>query len=68
MINYYLICLAYCFFMTTRSYILKNSGDPLYSTPGLDSIVIIMFCWILAPVDAFIRWKNFYVESKNPSL
>ncbi len=63
-LNYYLICLAYCFFMNYRSYIVKHT-DPLYATPGLDSIAIVILCWVLAPVDLFLTWKRLYMEAKG---
>lgn len=64
-LNYYLICLAYCFFMQIRNYKIKGSDDGLGMTPGLDSIVILTLCWILGPVDLFLTWKRLYMEAKG---
>lgn len=63
-LNYYLICLAYCFLMSFLSY--KNKGaDPIRMTPGLDSLSFIILAPILAPVDLFLTWVRLYTEAKG---
>lgn len=63
-LNYYLICLAYCFFMSFRSY--KTRGiDPTKITPGLDSLVFLILAPVLAPVDLFLTWVRLYTEAKG---
>lgn len=63
-LSYYLICLAYCFFMSFRAY--KNRGtDPLAITPGLDSLSFIILAPVLAPVDLFLTWVRLYTEAKR---
>ena len=32
----------------------------LGSTPGLDSIMVVLLCWVLAPIDLFLRFVTFY--------
>ena len=64
-INYYLICLVYCFFMQIRSYRLRGSEEYLGMTPGFDAIAIVIMCWAMAPVDLFLTWKRLYMESKK---
>jgi len=34
-------------------------------SPGLDSIALLMMCWILAPVDIFLTWVRLYKEAEE---
>ncbi len=32
-------------------------------TPGLDTIALLLMCWILAPIDIFLTWVRLYREA-----
>jgi hypothetical protein len=34
-------------------------------TPGLDSLALMIMCWILAPVDIFLTWVRVYREAEE---
>jgi hypothetical protein len=34
-------------------------------SPGLDSIALLMMCWILAPIDIFLTWVRIYKEAEE---
>jgi hypothetical protein len=34
-------------------------------SPGLESMALIIMCWILAPVDVFLTWVRLYKEAEE---
>jgi len=34
-------------------------------SPGLESIALIIMCWILAPIDVFLTWIRIYREAEE---
>jgi hypothetical protein len=52
-IYYYVICIIYCFYQLNKKY--KRDGLE-YSSPELDSIMVLIMAWVLAPVDVSITW------------
>ncbi len=34
-------------------------------SPGLDSLALLIMCWILAPVDIFLTWVRIYKEAEE---
>jgi len=34
-------------------------------SPGLDTIALLIMCWILAPVDIFLTWVRVYKEAEE---
>lgn len=34
-------------------------------SPGLESMALIIMCWILAPVDVFLTWVRVYKEAEE---
>jgi len=34
-------------------------------TPGLDTLGILIMCWILAPVDITLTWINIYKKAEE---
>lgn len=49
-------------FLTHSRY--SSRGD-LYGTPALDSIVFVILCWILAPVDFYLTFTRLYREAEE---
>jgi hypothetical protein len=52
-ISYYVICIVYCFYQLNKKY--KRDGLE-YSSPELDSIMVLIMAWVLAPIDVSITW------------
>ena len=34
-------------------------------SPGLDTLGLLVMCWILAPVDIFLTWVRIYKEAEE---
>jgi hypothetical protein len=64
-LNYYLICLAYCLYMSFRKWNRDVMEGGLGISPGLESIGLIFVCWVLAPVDIFLTWTRIYKEAEE---
>lgn len=63
--TYYVICLAYCIFMSVRRWNKDVMAGGLGISPGLDTLGLLMMCWILAPVDIFLTWVRLYKEAEE---
>jgi hypothetical protein len=63
--SYYLICLAYCVFMSVRRWNRDVMAGGLGITPGLDTLGLLIMCWILAPIDIFLTWVRIYKEAEE---
>ena len=64
-LNYYLVCLAYCLFMSFRKWNRDVMSGGLGITPGLDTLGIVIMAPILAPVDIFLTWMRIYREAEE---
>ena len=53
-ITYYIICVIYCFYQLNQKY--KQRGIDYGTSPELDSIMVFIMAWVLAPVDVSITW------------
>jgi hypothetical protein len=34
-------------------------------SPGLDSVALLLMCWVLAPVDITLTWIRIYKEAEE---
>jgi hypothetical protein len=64
-LTYYLITLAYCLYMSFRKWNRNVQAGGLGITPGLDTIAMLLMCWVLAPVDIFLTWIRVYKEAEE---
>jgi hypothetical protein len=62
-IIYYVICSIYCFYQLNRKY--KNRGVDYGTSPELDSIMVLVMAWVLAPVDVSITWIRMVREAEE---
>jgi hypothetical protein len=62
---YYLITFAYCLFMSARRWNRDVRAGGLGISPGLDTLALLIMCWILAPVDIFLTWVRVYKEAEE---
>jgi hypothetical protein len=51
--------------MSIRKWNKNVMAGGLGISPGLDSIALLMMCWILAPVDIFLTWVRLYKEAEE---
>jgi hypothetical protein len=63
--SYYLICLAYCLVMSVRKWNRDVMAGGLGISPGLDTLGLIIMCWVLAPVDITLTWIRIYKEAEE---
>jgi hypothetical protein len=64
-INYYLVCLAYCLFMSFRKWNRDAREGGLGVSPGLDTLAMVIMAPVLAPVDIFLTWTRIYKEAEE---
>jgi hypothetical protein len=65
LISYYIICIIYCFYRLNVKY--KRDGLE-YSSPELDSIMVLMMAWVLAPVDVSITWIRMVKKAEEARI
>ena len=62
---YYIICIIYCFYQLNKRY--KRTGTK-YNSPELDSIMVLVMAWVLAPVDVSLTWIRKYKEAEQARI
>ena len=67
-LTYYVICLVYSFIQISRTWNKFVTPGGLGVTPGLDSIMVLMMCWVLAPIDLFLRFVSFYKKADEARI
>jgi hypothetical protein len=60
----YIISIIYCIYKMYRSYIKKNE-DPLYASPALETLAILVMAPVLMAVDISFTWIRKYKEYKQ---
>ena len=63
--TYYVICFIYCVIMSIRKWNKNVMAGGLGISPGLDSIALLMMCWVLAPIDIFLTWVRLYKDAEE---
>ncbi len=63
--SYYVVCFIYCVIMSIRKWNKDVMAGGLGISPGLESMALIIMCWILAPVDVFLTWVRLYKEAEE---
>ena len=64
-ISYYLICLMYCLYMSFKKWNRDVRAGGLGISPGLDTLALLIMCWVLAPIDIFLTWVRVYKEAEE---
>lgn len=60
----WIISIIYCVAKMYRSYT-KKDVDPLYATPGLETLAILVMAPVLMAVDATLTWVRKFKEYKE---
>lgn len=66
LIVYYVICVAYCFYQLNKKY--RNRGVDYGTSPELDSIMVLIMAWVLAPIDVSITWIRMVKEAEEAKI
>ena len=67
-VTYYVICIIYCFYQLYKNMNARYSNDPTGGSPELDSIMILIMAWVLAPVDVSLTWIRWYRDAEQARI
>ena len=67
-ITYYIICIIYCFYQLYKNMNTRYSDDPTGGSPELDSIMVLVMAWILAPIDVSLTWIRQYKVAEEARI
>jgi hypothetical protein len=62
---YYVICVIYCLYQLFKNLNNRYSNDPTGGSPELDTIMVLMMAWVLAPVDVSLTWIRWYKDAED---
>ena len=65
LITYYLICVAYCFYQLLSKYKQRYDGSVTSNSAELDTIMVIVMAWVLAPIDISLTWIRWVKEAEE---
>ena len=65
-LTYYVICVIYCFYQLSKKY--QNRGVEYGTSPELDSIMVLVMAWVLAPVDVSITWIKMIKKAEEAKI
>lgn len=63
--SYYVVCFIYCVIMSIKKWNRDVMSGGLGISPGIESMGLIIMCWILAPIDVFLTWVRVYKEAEE---
>ena len=64
-LTYYAICVIYCFYQLFKNLNKRYSNDPTGGSPEMDTIMVVMMAWVLAPIDVSLTWIRWYKEAEQ---
>ena len=67
-LTYYVICLVYCFYQLFKNLNRRYDNTPSGGSPELDSIMVLIMAWVLAPVDVSITWIRMVKEAEQARI
>lgn len=62
LLGYYAFCVIYCFYQLNKKY--KTKGIDYGTSPELDSVMVLVMAWVLAPVDVCLTWIKMVKETE----
>ena len=67
-LTYYAICVIYCFYKLFSKYQERYNEGMIGLSPGLDSIMVVIMAWVLAPIDVSLTWIRWYKEAEEARI
>jgi hypothetical protein len=64
-LTYYILCIIYCFYQLFTKYQNRYNEGMIGLSPGLDSIMVLLMAWVLAPIDVSLTWIRWYKEAEE---
>ena len=68
LVSYYVICVIYCFYQLFKNLDKRYSNDPIGQSPELDTIMVVIMAWVLAPVYVSLTWIRWYREAEQARI
>ena len=65
LVTYYLICVVYCFYQLFSKYKKRYDGSVTSNSAELDTIMVIVMAWVLAPIDISLTWIRWVKEAEE---
>lgn len=63
--TYYIICIIYCFYQLFKNLNKRYDGSLTANSPELDTIMVVVMAWILAPIDVSLTWIRWYKDAEQ---
>ena len=63
LVGYYVICVVYCFYQLFSKYSQRYDGSITANSPELDTIMVMVMAWVLAPIDISLTWIRWVKEA-----
>jgi hypothetical protein len=67
-VSYYVICVIYCFYQLFKNYSKRYDNSPAGGSPEMDTIMVIVMAWVLAPIDVSLTWIRWYKEAEQARI
>jgi hypothetical protein len=67
-ITYYIVCVIYCFYQLFRNLNKRYDGSITANSPEMDTIMVIVMAWILAPIDVSLTWIRWTREAEQARI
>ena len=65
LVGYYVICIVYCYYQLFKNLSKRYDNTPTGGSPELDSIMVLVMAWILAPIDISLTWIRWVKEAEE---
>ena len=68
-VTYYAICVIYCFYQLFKNYSKRyDTYSPTGGSPELDTIMVMVMAWVLAPIDVSLTWIRWYKDAEEARI
>jgi hypothetical protein len=67
-LTYYIICVIYCFYQLFIKLNHRYDDGPTGNSPELDSIMVLVMAWVLAPIDVSLTWIRWYKDAEEARI
>jgi hypothetical protein len=67
-LTYYIICVIYCFYQLFVKLNHRYDSGPIGNSPELDTIMVMVMAWILAPIDVSLTWIRWYKDAEQARI
>jgi len=65
---YYVICLIYCFYQLFKNLHKRYDGSITAQSPEMDTLMVVVMAWILAPIDVSLTWIRWVKEAEQARI